>query len=113
MWGEPYKTSQARVCKLPLAIPVRARLLPFQSRGASAPNTAWDGCTDGRQAPCAVLFYRNSPNGAKRLPYAEIAGIVRNKDGAHPTEGGVRQCVMKFHEPKAKRGRKSGYRKTS
>ena len=47
------------------------------------------------------------------MTYAEIAGIVRNEDGAHPTEGAVRQCVMKFHEPKAKRGRKSGYRKTS
>ena len=66
---------------------------------------------DKHRALC--FFYRNSPNGAKRLTYAEIAGIVRNKDGAHPTEGGVRQCVMKFHEPKAKRGRKSGYRKTS
>ena len=110
--GSRIITTQARVCKLPLAIHVRARLLPFQSRRVSAPQI-WDGCTDGRQAPCPVFFYRNSANGAKRLIYAEIAGFVRNQDGARPTEGGVRQCVMKFHEPKAKRGRKSGYRKTS
>ena len=59
------------------------------------------------------LFYRNPPNGAKKLTYTEIAEIFRNEDGEHPTGGAVRQCVLKFHEPKAKRGRKSGYRKKS
>ena len=59
------------------------------------------------------FFYRHPPNGAIKLTYTEIAEIVRNEDGEHPTEGAVRQCVLKFHEPKAKRGRKAGYRKTS
>ena len=59
------------------------------------------------------VFYRNPPNGSKRLTYAKIAEIVQNEDGEHPTEEAVRRCVVNFHEPKAKRGRKAGYRKTS
>ena len=47
------------------------------------------------------------------MTYAKIADLVQNEDGEHPTEGAVRQCVSKFHSAKGKRGRKSGYRKTS
>ena len=59
------------------------------------------------------FFYRNPPNGDKKLTYAKIADLVQNEDGEHPTEGAVRHCVLNFHSAKDKRGRKAGYRKTS
>ena len=62
-------------------------------------------------APC--FLYRKPPNGSKRLPNAKIAETVQNEDGDHPTEEAVRRRVVNFREPKAMRGRKKGYRKTS
>ena len=67
----------------------------------------------GAKNSALCFFDRNPPNGAKKLTYTEIAEIIRNEDDEHPTEGAFRQCVLNFHEPKAKRGRKAGYRKTS
>jgi hypothetical protein len=59
------------------------------------------------------FLYRNPGKGKDRLPFSEIAKLVRNKDGGPVKEGGVRGCVASFHMPKGKRGRKVGWRKTS
>ena len=111
--GERYVCTHTRDCKLPFTSP-RALARCLSSAAARLPQPPLEMVAqmdDKNRALC--FFYRNPPNGAKRLTYAEIAEIVRNEDGGHPSEGAVRQCVMNFHEPKATRGRKSGYRKTT
>ena len=56
---------------------------------------------------------RNQGKGQKKLTFNDIAGLLRNKDGEPVGEGGVRACVKSFHKPKATRGRKVGWRKTT
>lgn len=65
---------------------------------------------------CALCyFYRNPPPGSdtKPMKYKDIAEIVVKKDGTHPTVGGVHKAVQEFMEVKEKRGRKTGWRKTT
>lgn len=66
-------------------------------------------------------FYRNPPvdSGMKRLSYAKIARIVvmpgRGENGAdeHPSPQAVCNVVKQWGKERAKRGRKTGWRKTS
>lgn len=59
------------------------------------------------------FFYRNPPKGHKKLAFVKIVRLVKNKAGDEPSEGAVRECVKNFHNDKATRGRKVGWRKTT
>ena len=92
--GERYVCIHTRVCKLPFTSP-RALARCLSSAAARLPQPPLEMVAqmdDKNRALC--FFYRNPPNGAKRLTYAEIAEIVRNEDGGHPSEGAVRQCTI-------------------
>ena len=65
---------------------------------------------------CALAFYyRNPPpmSDARPLPYNDICSLVRKKNGKHPSLQAVKQAVANFREPRLKRGRKPGWRKSS
>lgn len=67
----------------------------------------------GNRALC--YFYRNPPpsSAVKPCAFPEIAKLVFKTDGGRPTPSAVRKCVNSFSRPKAKRGRKLGWRKTT
>ena len=56
----------------------------------------------------ALCFgYRNPPPGQKKLPFWKIGELLGYSEGA------VRECVNTFSDVKSKRGRKTGWRKTT
>lgn len=68
------------------------------------------------KAKCYAL--RNPPKVAghkapKKMPFHDIALLVKKTDGTIPTEGAVRQAVQNFKKEKKNLGRKSGSRATT
>ena len=63
------------------------------------------------RAMCYAL--RNPPAGTKRASFKAIASTVWKTDGTHPSTGGIREAVVQYGAEKQKRGRKSGWKKTT
>ena len=58
-------------------------------------------------------LYRKPVGDKLPLAYADIAKLVKKKDGTRPTRQAVYYAVQDFNQAPAKRGRKAGWRKTS
>lgn len=56
---------------------------------------------------------RFPPAGAPKLPYSEIGKLVKQVDGFVPTDSAMCQAARDYNDEKQKRGRKTGWRKTS
>lgn len=57
--------------------------------------------------------HRNPGPGKKKTPYSELRKLVKKIDGFPPSVGAMAKAAKTFKTPKAARGRKQGWRKTS
>ena len=65
-------------------------------------------------ATCAMCYaLRNPPAGGKTASFKAIAALVVKTDGTHPSGAAVHNAVKQCSVEKQKRGRKSGWKKTT